>query len=66
MTEAGQAAADIAYPAYLEIVQRLFQDFVDDEEAEVLVRVWNRVLEGNGMACGPVSHAAEALAERSA
>ena len=54
----------MAYPAYVEIVQRLFQDFVDDEEAEVLVRVWNRVLEGNGMACGPVSHAAEALAER--
>ena len=66
LTETGQAAADIAYPAYLEIVQRLFQDFVDDEEAEVLVRVWNRVLEGNGMACRPVSHAAEALAERTA
>jgi len=30
----------------------------------VLVRVWNRVLEGNGMACGPVSHAADSLAAR--
>jgi hypothetical protein len=51
------------YPAYLEIVQRLFHDFVVDE-AEVLVRVWNRVLEGNGMACAPVTHAAEALKSR--
>ena len=49
---------------YVDAVQRLFQDHVSDEEAEVLVRVWARVLEGNGLACGPVSHAAEALAER--
>ena len=62
LTEAGQAAAERAYPAYLESVQRLFHDFVSDEETEVLVRVWNRVLEGNDLACGPVSHAAEALA----
>ena len=64
LTEIGEAAADRAYPVYLELVQRLFHDFVDDGEAEVLVRVWNRVLEGNGLACGPVSHAAEALAAR--
>lgn len=64
LTEAGHAAAERAYPVYLEIVQRLFHDFVDDDETEVLVRVWNRVLESNGMACGPVSHAAEALGAR--
>ena len=65
LTREGREAADRGYPAYLEIVQRLFHDFVSDEEAEVLVRVWNRVLESNDMACGPVSHAAEALAARS-
>jgi DNA-binding MarR family transcriptional regulator len=64
LTEAGQAAAERGYPAYLEHVQRLFHDFVDDDEAEVLVRVWQRVLQGNGLACGPVNHAAEALATR--
>jgi DNA-binding MarR family transcriptional regulator len=64
LTEAGQAAAERAYPAYLEIVQRIFHDFVDDDEADVLVRVWNRVLAGNGLSCGPVAHAAEALAAR--
>ena len=62
LTDAGRAAAERAYPAYLESVQRLFHDFVSDDETEVLVRVWNRVLEGNGLACGPVTHAAEALA----
>ena len=65
LTDEGQAAAERAYPAYIEIVQRLFHDFVDDEEADVLVRVWARVLDGNDLACGPVSHAADALAERS-
>ena len=64
LTAAGQAAAERAYPAYVEIVQRLFHDFVDDEETEVLVRVWNRVLEANGMTCGPVNHAAQALTAR--
>jgi DNA-binding MarR family transcriptional regulator len=64
LTAAGKEAAVRAYPVYLEVVQRLFHDFVDDDEADVLVRVWNRVLEGNGMTCGPVKHAAEALAAR--
>jgi len=64
LTDAGRAAAERALPVYLEAVQRLFHDFVDDSEAEVLVRVWNRVLEGNDMACAPVSHAAEELAAR--
>ena len=31
LTEVGEAAADRAYPVYLELVQRLFHDFVDDE-----------------------------------
>jgi DNA-binding MarR family transcriptional regulator len=64
LTEAGEAAAARGYPAYLEIVQTLFHDYVTDEEADVLVRVWDRVLAGNGMECGPVSHAAESLARR--
>jgi len=61
LTDAGRAAAERGFPVYVEAVQRLFQDFVTDEEAEVLVRIWNRVLEGNDMACGPVSEAAAAL-----
>jgi DNA-binding MarR family transcriptional regulator len=64
LTQAGQDAAERGYPVYLEVVQRLFHDFVEDEEAEVLVRVWNRVLESNGMTCGPVKHAADVLAAR--
>ena len=54
LTDAGRAVAERGFPVYVEVVQRLFQDFVTDDEAEVLVRIWNRVLEGNDMACGPV------------
>src|SRR5215208_3327507 len=61
LTDEGREAAERGFPVYVDAVQRLFQDFVTDEEAEVLVRVWNRVLEGNDMACGPVSEAAAAL-----
>ena len=64
LTEAGHAAAERGLPVYLDIVQRLFHDFVEDDEAEVLVRVWKRVLDGNGLACGPITHAAEELAAR--
>jgi DNA-binding MarR family transcriptional regulator len=64
LTDAGRAAAERGFPVYVEAVQRLFQAFVTDEEAEVLVRIWNRVLEGNDMACGPVSEAAAALPQR--
>ena len=64
LTEEGQAAAERGYPVYLEVVQRLFHDFVEDDEAEVLVRVWQRVLDGNDLSCGPVTHAAEALEAR--
>jgi DNA-binding MarR family transcriptional regulator len=63
LTDEGREAAERGFPVYVEAVQRLFQDFVSDEEAEVLVRVWNRVLEGNGMACAPISAAAAALPE---
>jgi DNA-binding MarR family transcriptional regulator len=66
LTDAGRAAAERGLPVYLEAVERLFHEFVSDEEAEVLVRVWNRVLEGNEMSCGPVTHAAEALESKSA
>src|SRR6188472_2251304 len=61
LTEAGEEAAARGLQVYMEIVQRLFQDFVSDEEAELLVRVWFRVLEGNGMPCKPIEKAAAAL-----
>lgn len=64
LTDDGHAAAERGYPAYLEIVQRLFHDFVSDDEAEVLVRIWQRVLDSNGLSCAPVTHAAEALEAR--
>jgi DNA-binding MarR family transcriptional regulator len=61
LTDAGREAAERGLPVYLETVQRLFHDFVDDDEAEVLVRVWQRVLTGNEMPCEPITKAAEAL-----
>ncbi len=64
LTDAGREAAEKGFPVYVAAVQRLFQDFVTDEEAETLVRVWARVLDGNGLACKPISQAAEELAER--
>jgi DNA-binding MarR family transcriptional regulator len=66
LTDAGREAAERGFPTYVAAVQRLFQDFVNDEEAETLVRVWHRVLEGNGMACKPITAAAAALPERAA
>jgi DNA-binding MarR family transcriptional regulator len=63
LTDAGHEAAERGLPVYMEIVQRLFQDFVSDAEAETLVRVWNRVLEGNDMSCVPISAAAAELPE---
>jgi DNA-binding MarR family transcriptional regulator len=65
LTDAGREAAERGLPVYLEVVERLFHDFVDDEEAEVLVRVWRRVLDGNDMSCAPVTHAADALEAKS-
>ena len=64
LTDAGREAAERGFPVYVDAVQRLFQDFVTDDEAETLVRVWNRVLTGNGMACKPITAAAEQLPER--
>jgi DNA-binding MarR family transcriptional regulator len=64
LTDEGSEAAERGYPVYLDIVQRLFHDFVSDDEAEALVRVWQRVLDGNGLECSPITHAAEALAAR--
>jgi DNA-binding MarR family transcriptional regulator len=64
LTDEGSEAAERGYPVYLDIVQRLFHDFVSDDEAEALVRIWQRVLDGNGLECGPITHAAEALAAR--
>jgi DNA-binding MarR family transcriptional regulator len=65
LTDAGREAAERALPVYLETVDRIFHDFVDDDEAEVLVRVWHRVLTGNDTSCGPVTQAAEALESKS-
>jgi DNA-binding MarR family transcriptional regulator len=64
LTDAGREAAERGYPAYVELVQQLFHAHVTDEETEVLVRVWNRVLVANDAACMPVSHAAEELEQR--
>ena len=61
LTPKGEKAAVRGLPVYLDAVQRLSHDFVDDDEAAVLVRVWHRVLAGNALQCGPVTHAAEAL-----
>jgi len=66
LTDAGRDAAERGFPVYVASVQRLFQDFVTDEEAQTLVRVWNRVLEGNGLACAPIAKAAAALPENAA
>ena len=61
LTDAGREAAERALPVYMDLVQRVFQEFVEDDEAELLVRIWNRVLEGNGAPCAPISEAAAAL-----
>jgi DNA-binding MarR family transcriptional regulator len=66
LTDAGHEAAERGMPVYEEIVQRLFHDFVGDDEAEVLVRIWKRVLDGNDAACAPITQAAEALEARRA
>ena len=65
LTDEGREAAERGFPVYVAAVQRLFQDFVSDEEAEILVRVWNRVLLGNGMECGPIMAAAATLPQES-
>jgi DNA-binding MarR family transcriptional regulator len=61
LTDEGRAAAERGYPAYMDLQNRLFQDHVTDEEAEMLVRIWNRVLDANGMACEPIAQAAAEL-----
>jgi DNA-binding MarR family transcriptional regulator len=64
LTDAGRVAAERGFPVYESAVQRRFQDFVTDEEAEMLVHIWNRVLIGNGHPCTPIGAAAEQLSER--
>ena len=64
LTDAGREAAERGFPIYTELQNRLFQEHVTDDEAELLVRIWNRVLEGNDAACKPISAAAAALPER--
>ena len=62
LTDAGREAAERGFPIHTELQNRLFQEHVTDDEAELLVRIWNRVLDGNGMACEPISAAAAELA----
>jgi DNA-binding MarR family transcriptional regulator len=64
LTDRGREAAERGFPVYVAAVQRLFQDYVSDDEVEVLVRVWARVLDGNGMSCAPITKAAAALPQR--
>jgi DNA-binding MarR family transcriptional regulator len=64
LTDAGREAAERGFPVYLAGVQRLFQDYVSEDEVEVLVRVWARVLDGNDMSCPPITAAAAALPQR--
>ena len=61
LTDAGREAAERGFPVYTELQTRLFQEHVSDEEAELLVRIWHRVLDANGMACEPITAAAEQL-----
>src|SRR4051812_50051981 len=53
LTEAGAKAAERAYPAYVEVVQRLFPGFVRDEGAGGPVPVWGRGLAPHGVSCPP-------------
>ena len=62
LTDVGREAAERGFPIYTELQNRLFQEHVTDEEAETLVRIWNRVLDANGMACEPIAQAAAELA----
>lgn len=65
LTPDGEAAAERAFPIYTAAVERLFQAYVTDEEAEVLVRIWHRILAANDMTCSPIADAAALLpAER--
>jgi DNA-binding MarR family transcriptional regulator len=62
LTDAGRRAAERGFPIYTELQTELFQEHVSDEEAEMLVRIWNRVLDANGSPCEPISAAAAELA----
>ncbi|MET0770973.1 MAG: MarR family transcriptional regulator [Solirubrobacteraceae bacterium] len=62
LTDAGREAAERGFPIYTELQTKLFQEHVTDEEAEMLVRIWNRVLDANGSPCEPISAAAAELA----
>jgi DNA-binding MarR family transcriptional regulator len=61
LTPAGHAAAEAALPVHVQLVQRSFHAFVDDEELHTLVRVFNRVLQANAWPCRPVTEAAAGL-----
>jgi len=62
LTDKGREAAMRGMPVYNEVVDRLF-GVVTDEEAAMLVGLFNRVLQSNDAACKPITHAATELAQ---
>jgi DNA-binding MarR family transcriptional regulator len=63
LTDKGRDAAMRGMPVYNEVVNRLFGE-LSEEEAALLVRLFNRVLQANGAACTPITLAAAELAEK--
>ena len=63
LTEKGRDAAMRSMPVYNEVVNRLFGE-VSEEEAVLLVRLFDRVLRANDAACKPITLAAAELAEQ--
>lgn len=62
LTDKGRDAAMHALPVYNDVVNQLFGE-VSDEEAVLLVRLFDRVLQANDAACKPITLAAAELAE---
>ena len=63
LTDKGRDAAMRGMPVYNEVVNRLFGELTE-EEAALLVRLFNRVLQANDAACTPITLAAAELAEK--
>jgi DNA-binding MarR family transcriptional regulator len=61
LTDKGRDAALRGMPVYNEVVNRLFGE-VTEEEAAMLVGLFNRVLQANDAACKPITLAAAELA----
>ena len=61
LTDKGREAALRGMPVYNEVVNRLFGE-VTEEEAAMLVGLFNRVLQANDAGCKPIALAAAELA----